>query len=148
MNLSLHQHLIIFLAAIVAPLFLYIPLGLMGSLGGLAATNALLISLALASISAYYYLSWQILSKKLPHTQLLSILFYANFLIYMLLVLVAFNLIVVSSFLYGGDVPMGMDLEVEEAPTLMILGIYILIVSSFGMHYLAWARKQIQKKAT
>jgi len=65
----------------------------------------------------------------------------------MIMVLNSFFLIVVGGFLLTDQVPMGMNLIPENAFSIIIAGIYLLIISAIGMWYLSMSRKQMKINA-
>lgn len=148
MKLNLKQQVVLFISLTLIPTLLLLSAGPLGLLEGLSISNSAMIMLALIFLSTYYYISYQTLKTKEQYSIILSVLFYVNFLLLMIVVLISFNLIVVAGFLYTNQVPMGMDLEPSQATGLLLLGLYLIIISSLGMYYLSFSKKSIINQAS
>ncbi|WP_235295778.1 hypothetical protein [Portibacter marinus] len=145
MKLTLQQHQGAFIFLTLIPTLIYLPLGALQLVGSLSLVEVFLITTALASVTAYYIFSNRLFRRRESFDMRLSFLFYANYLMYMIIVLISFNLIVIAGFLYSEQVPMGMNLLPEQATSLLLLGIYLLLISSLGMYYHSFIKKKIKQ---
>ena len=147
MQFTAKQHLIFFILAIVLPFFIFSLLSITGMVESISIETGVLLLAILLPLSVYYFTSYNRITQLQGNDILTSILFYVNFFIFMIMVLNSFFLIVVGGFLLTDQVPMGMNLIPENAFSIIIAGIYLLIISAIGMWYLSMSRKQMKINA-
>jgi hypothetical protein len=132
----------------ILPLLLIIPLSFLQFFGDNSGVLSLISLACLFPMVFYFYTSQMAINEKKEFSILLNITFYFNFIAFMIAVLVAFNFIIIGGFLFGGDSPIGMDLQKSQAPGLLFLGLYILFISANGMFFLAKSKKVILSQPT
>lgn len=131
------------LITIITPIFLIIPLSFLQLFGDNSLTLVFIALTCIFPLLYYFHTSKVAIKKQEGYSIFLSITFYFNFIVFMITVLVAFNFIVIGGFLFAGDSPIGMDLEKSQAPSLILLGAYLILVSANGMYYLSTSKKKI-----
>lgn len=83
--------------------------------------------------------------KQNPFTSELAILYYVDFLIYMIAMLYGIFQMLIGAFLINGQAPKGMDTNPENAPRVLVTGAIILILSPLFMFYLNRTKKLINR---
>jgi hypothetical protein len=125
------------------PLLVMLPLSLLQFFGDNSGVLSFISLTCIFPMIYYFYVSYLAIKERKDFSILLSITFYFNFIAFMIAVLVAFNFIIIGGFLFGGDSPIGMDLEQSQAPVLILLGIFLIAISANGMYYLSQSKKII-----
>ena len=127
----------------VLPVIAIVPFAMLNKIPGLSANSAIILLLVIVPLAIYYFISAGPIKNEMEKA-IIRIGYYINFIIYMIATLISFNLLVIGGFLFTGLVPMGMQLDPNNAIYLVLLGIYILLTSSIGMWYLSFSKKWIR----
>lgn len=132
----------------ILPILTYLILSVVGVFNSIAIGNAFFILIVLTIVVAYLLLAYNHFKERRKFDTLLSLLYYINFLIYMVTTLISFNLLVIGGFLFTDQVPMGLEINPDQALSITCLGIYVLCVCILGMYTVYFSKKQIQTQIT
>ena len=147
----------IFLGAVVIPTFILAVLGILGvGLKTIGSTEGVVLILSLIPTVFYVFVSYRKLklidftsiSDNRHFPQELGITFYISFLIFMITILFSFNLIITGLFLLNGEVPMGMQAVPSDAPTIIVLSLYLFFSGILGIYYLVHSKRILRPRKT
>lgn len=147
----------LFAVVIVLPTIILAILGLAGiGIKTIGPTEGVVLLFSMIPVLLYFYISFTKLNKidytstssNEHFTSELNLSFYANFFIFMVTILFSFNLIITGFFLLNDQVPMGMQLEPEEAPIIIGLSLYLLLAGIAGIYYLVHSKRVLRPLKT
>ncbi len=139
-----------FLLGGIIPLLALSTIGVLNlGLRGIGPIEGVFIFTAIIPIATYFFISKIKLDKVAFERQSnnklftieLTLSFYLSFFMFMIAILFAFNLLIVGGFLLNDQVPMGMQLQPQDAVAVIAVGLGLLTMAFAGSYYLVHSKR-------